>query len=358
VTGVLEVLPTLKRAGAERMAVSLALGLDRRSFEVSAVSLYGAFPGGFEPDLEAGGVRCAHLGKRRGFDPRMVPRLARVIAAVRPAIVHTHSYVLRYVLPAAMLSRTGARLVHTIHNVAERDADALGRPVNRLAFRRGAVPVAVGYEVAQSFRRVYGIAEAAVIPNGIDLRRFDCPRRPASRTLRMVSVARLEPQKDPLGLLEAFARVPGEPELAIVGEGSLRIAFMERARVLGVSHRVSVQASAPDVAPLLASADLSVLASRWEGRPLAVMEAMAAGLPMVATAVGGVPELVEHNVTGLLVPPGDPASLADALRMLAEDTELRRRMGDAGRERSARFGVEPMVAAYADLFARVAGERR
>src|SRR5205085_12373406 len=129
---VLEVLAALKRSGAERTAVTLACGLDRTRFQCEVVSLYDAFPEGFEPELAAANIPVHHLGKRRGFDPRIYPRLARLIRSFRPDIVHTHSYVLRYAWPVST-----ARLVHTVHNLADREADRFGRWLHRLAIHRG-----------------------------------------------------------------------------------------------------------------------------------------------------------------------------------------------------------------------------
>jgi hypothetical protein len=207
---VLEVLATLKRAGAERVAVELARGLDRTRLETAVVSLFDPFPGGLEPIIEEAGIRTWHLHKRKGFDPRMWPRLARVLREFRPDIIHTHSYILRYAAPVA----GPAAIVHTVHNLAGNEVDALGRWVNRLAFRRGASPVAVGKQIAASFRRVYGFDVAATIPNGIDLTRAVPSARHAWRAAHsfgeddvlVVSVGRLDPQKDPLGLIQAFAR--------------------------------------------------------------------------------------------------------------------------------------------------------
>jgi len=111
----------------------------------------------------------------------------------------------------------------------------------------------------------------------------------------------------------------------------------------------------PDIEALLPACDLFALASEWEGMPISIIEAMAAGLPVAATTAGGVPELVEHEVTGLLVPPGDTPALADALARLARDPCLRRELGGAARERARSFGVDRMIAAYAQLFEQLAG---
>lgn len=356
-TRVLEVLASLRRAGAEQVVVSLACGLDRSRFEVEVVSLYDAFPGGFEPVLEGCGIAVRHLGKRRGFDPRMFARVREVVRDFRPDIVHTHSYVLRYALTAG-----APAYVHTVHNIAEKEVEWAGRLLQQFAFRRGVAAVAISDLVAQSFRRVYGIDPAAVIPNGIPLDRFgresDWRERNgfASGDLLMVSVARLEPQKNPLGLLEAFAAagVGASCRLLLAGDGSLRRETEAKAAALGIAERVRFLGARTDVAEMLAACDLFVLASDWEGSPVSILEAMASGLPVIATAVGGVPELVEDGVSGLLAPPGDAVALAAALRRLASDPEARRRFGQAGRERAERFGAGRMVAAYAELFERLA----
>jgi glycosyltransferase involved in cell wall biosynthesis len=358
---VLEVLATLKRAGAERMAVSLACGLPRDRFEVRVVSLYDAFPGGFEEVLGEAGVAVTHLGKRRGFDPRMFPRLLRCLRAFQPHGIHSHSYVLRYAFPAGRWARVPA-LVHTVHNVALQETDRLGRTVNRLAYRAGVLPVAVGAEVARSFQAHYGFAPAAIIRNGIDLEPY---RKPVDATAwkrshgipepsrLAVTVCRLEAQKAPVTLLEAFSAALGpHPEwhLAWAGDGSLRADAEEASRRLGLAGRTHFLGSVSDVPSLLQAADLFLLSSLWEGTPMAVMEAQAAGLPVVATNVGGIPEIVEDGVTGLLVTPGDAKPLSHAIRVLALDAAQRERFAGEARARSVRFGATAMVEAYATFF--------
>ncbi len=361
---VLEILASLQRAGAERMAVSLAGGLDHSRFATEVVSLYDAFPEGFEPVLEDRGVPVRHLGKHRGLDLRMVPRLARAIRVFRPSIVHTHSYVLRYALPAA-LAAGRPRMVHTVHNLALKEVDGLGRLIHRAAFRAGAAAVAVSAEVARSFREVYGVDPAAIIPNGVDLERFGGPAGDWRRAHGfgegdglIVSVARLEPQKNPLRLIEAFAAALGGDQrwrLLLAGGGSLEKTAAERAARLGVGGRVHFLGVRADIAELLAAGDLFALAADWEGSPLAVIEAMASGLPVVATAVGGVPELVEPGATGLLAAPGDTVAFAESLQALAHDAPRRQEFASRARERAQRFGARAMIESYAQLFERLAG---
>lgn len=177
--------------------------------------------------------------------------------------------------------------------------------------------------------RTCDVRRTVVIHNAVDV--GAAPRAsPANDPAVVLSVGRLKYPKDTRTLLEAAERVPGEWRLDLVGDGPDRPELEPRApanvRFLGERH---------DVPQLLAAASIFVLSSRSEGFPISVLEAMAAGLPVVASDVGGIAEQVEHEVTGLLVPRGDSAALASALRRLVEDPELRRRMGEAGHARAA-----------------------
>ncbi|MCZ2152444.1 MAG: glycosyltransferase [Bryobacterales bacterium] len=358
---VLEVLATLKRAGAERMVVSLVAGLDPERFESRVLSLYDAFPGGFEPVLAGHDIPVAHLAKHGGFDPRMYPRLYRVFREFRPHILHTHSYVMRYTFPSGLAARVPLML-HTVHNVALNETDRVGRALHRVAYRCGVVPVAVGQEVARSFEEYYGFAPRATIANGIDLSAYCEDSGGASwkrahgfaETDRLaVSVARLDPQKDPVALIEAFtAALRGYPEwhLILAGTGGLRDELEQLTQRFGMAHRIHFLGVVSDVPAMLQAASLFILASRWEGTPLAVMEAMAAGVPVVATRVGGVPGLVDDGVSGVLVEPGDSQRLAEAVASVALNEARRVAFGEAACRKAASFSVEAMVSSYARLF--------
>ncbi len=198
-----------------------------------------------------------------------------------------------------------------------------------------------------------------VIPNAVDV--GAAPRSVSTRQPPLlVAVGRLKAPKDFQTLVRALGRLPsGSFEAMIVGDGPDRPQLEETIRTSGLSDAVRLTRERNDVPRLLAAADVFVLASRSEGHPVSVLEAMAAGLPVVASRVGGVPEQVVEGETGLLVDPGDPELLAAALERLTDDPALRRRLGVAGRARAEeRFDLEPFRRAHLELYSRELAMRR
>lgn len=356
---VLEIVPSLDVGGAERMAALVATGLQGLGHEVALASLYDATSSWIEGELRAAGVPLHFLGKRAGLDLRVIPRLAKLVRAWRPDVVHTHLHTLKYAWPASRATRRPPRLVHTLHNVALHEIEASGRALQRVAFRAGVRPVAIGDAVAASVREVYGLEPAATIPNGIPVAAFAPPHGARDRVRAAlgvpadarvaISVGRLNPQKNHALLLDAFANVDRAAWLLVAGDGDLRGELERRAGELGLTNHVRFLGNRRDVPALYAAADAMVLASSWEGNPLVVMEAMAAGLPVAATAVGCVPELVSA-ATGRLVPAGDAQALADAIGQVLAPA-VGPGLGAAGLQVAReRFDAATMARAYADLF--------
>jgi glycosyltransferase involved in cell wall biosynthesis len=357
---ILQVIPSLGIGGAEQMVGHLLLGLSK-SHHVAGVSLYPPRESPVESRLRDARIPLWYLGKRRGLELRMFPALAKVLREFRPQIVHTHLSVLRYVLPA-LLSYPAPLVVHTLHNLAEHETDAIGRAIQRLAFRRAVLPVAISQEVAASVERFYGLQSSAIIPNGIPVDRYQSVPDERTRwreaegfhrdSILFTCVARLEPQKNPFLLLRAFAAVKDtRAHLVLLGSGSLMAPLKAHVHAHGLEGRVHVLGKRDNVRECLAASDVFVLSSNWEGNPLAVMEAMAAGLPVISTAVGGVPDLVRSGEQGILVPPEDCLAFTQAMRLLFDDSAKRTAMGRAARARaSTAFRVERMVEGYVSLY--------
>jgi glycosyltransferase involved in cell wall biosynthesis len=361
---VVHIVPTLGPGGAERMVVHIARGLDRRRFDVAIVSLWRRLGSPLEQMLDESDVEVIYLGKDRGFDWRMYPRLHRILSGQRPDVVHTHLAVLRYALPFWKWFKRTSRWVHTVNNIAECEVEPKARWIQRRAFDSGVLPIAVSREVADSMRRLYGIEQCQVIWNCIPTGVYGAPVTSRSEwraregfaddDLLIVCVARLDAQKNHALLLDAFAQRPAryhKAHLVLVGDGPLRPDLEQRAQRLGVANQIHFLGVRSDIPDVLAAMDVFVLSSDYEGSPLCVVEAMAAGLPVVSTRAGGVPELVEDGREGMLVQPGDVNGLSAAMTFLAEHPDARRSMGMAG-SRKARdtFDVSVMIGAYEGLY--------
>jgi glycosyltransferase involved in cell wall biosynthesis len=363
---VLHILSDLGPGGGERMPVHLMRTLNRRRFEVRAVSLYDeARPVGSDLKelLAQDEVPVWNLGKRPGFDPRMFTRIGGALRRFRPDVVHTHLQTLRYAL-LPMLYRGVPAMVHTVHNLAEREVDRPSIWLHRLAFRRGVVPVAIGQEVAASISRVYGIRGFPSINYGIPVEVYGRPREArevwrrrqgfAPEDTIFVCVAQFRPQKNHRLLLEAFAKgAAAHPRvhLLLVGWGSQETQLRKQVEALGLRRRVHFMGLRTDIPEVLAASDVFVLSSDWEGNPLAVMEAMSAGKPVISTSVGGVPELIKNGSSGLLVPQANSEAFARAVNRLATNPQMRKAMGTvAAKCATERFSVETMTEAYEELY--------
>jgi glycosyltransferase involved in cell wall biosynthesis len=282
--------------------------------------------------------------------------LLRLCRRERPLVVHANTSKAGFLgLLAARLLRVPVRLF-TVHQWPFGATGGLRGRVYLAGYRVIARLATRSICVSESERSV-GVAagvcpagRVTVIPNGVDVQAF--PQATPSRSpARIISVGRLREPKDFHTLVEAFADVDAQTfEATIVGTGpdleSVRADLHRRAL-----SNVAIAGERADVPELLADSDIFVLSSRAEGLPLSVVEAMAAGLPVVASAVGGVPELVVHGETGMLVPPGDAHALAEAIRQLVADPDLRLRLGGAARRVALeRFDMSAFRDAHLELY--------
>jgi glycosyltransferase involved in cell wall biosynthesis len=338
--------------GQEKLLVEFARHADRESFDLCFVSLTDR--GRLADQIEEYGWPVLALREPPGLRPGIGVRLARLFRRERIDVIHTHDErPLIYGALAACLAR-GRHHVHTRHG--QRSEITKGqRWLIKLASWGTGEFVCVS-EDAGRVAVAQGVAAGKVrtVWNGIDLTRFNYtgprPGGPA------VLVARLSPVKDVATLLRATALAGAEQpdfRVEVAGAGPCLPALRQLTAELGLGERVRFLGEVCDVPALLARAGLLVLSSLSEGVSITLLEGMARGLPIVATRVGGNPEVVADGETGLLVPPGNPSALANAMLRLWRDGELGRRMGQAGRRRvEDHFDVRRMVARYEAMYLR------
>ncbi|WP_300707599.1 glycosyltransferase [uncultured Desulfovibrio sp.] len=351
---ILFLMEDLCYGGTQRQMLELARRLDRARFAPIMLTLTG--PTDLDETAREAGIEVHHLGRDRRLAPFFFARLGSALRTLRPHVL----------VPCTALPNIWGRLW----------GRALGLPVlgtvrggggpkrqhERLLWRLTGHMVCNSEALCEVLQGL-GVpaGHLSYIPNGVDTARFCAPTEPVSlRPPRILCVARLAGDKDHVTLFRAFARVrERHPEavLRLVGDGPEEARLRQWAAAHAAGQGIEFVPGRPDVRDEYAQARLFALSSVREGQPNVLLEAMSCGLPLCATAVGGIPRLVTPGENGFLAGAGDDAALAAHICRLLAEPELGDRLGRAGRERVERdFAFERMVAAHEELFVRLAGE--
>lgn len=366
---VLWLIKGLGPGGAERLLVSAAGAHDRTRFEFECAYVL-PWKGHLVPELEALGVRVHCLDGPDPRDPRWIVRLRRLLAEGRYDIVHAHLPLVAGVarLVVRSLPRRGRpKVVVTEHN-AWSTYPWPTRLLNGITAGLDDATIAVSEETRESMRPASVRARAQVVVHGVALAQAREERRHRDDVraelgigpgeVVVATVANYRAQKA-YGNLLAAARAVVDRGLPVrfvaVGQGPLESEIRAEHERLGLGDRFALLGFREDAVRVLAGADVFTLASTYEGFPVALMEAMAVGLPVVATEVGGVPQAVRHGVEGLLVPPGRPELLAGALGQVVADGGLRSRLAAAAARRGEEFDMARSAQRIEEVYLSVLG---
>lgn len=352
---VLHIVYSLQLGGAERVVTNYALYHNRQVYEPVVVALTQGGP--LEDDLNAAGVTTYILGKRLGFDPRVILKLARIMRDEGIEIVHVHTPLANnWGVPAALLS--GVRtVIRTEHGLFRRERQyyffvnaVLGlfnRQILACSNRAKDSHVAMDPLSRRKYRTIYNGIDVAQYRNPGDTSKLrkELDLREGTPVVGIIgSLIPLKGHRTFLGMAELISRGRPDIRFLIVGEGPLRDELESLAREHGLANNVIFTGVRRDIPELLSLMNVFVLSSYSEAHPLTILEAMAAGKPVVATDVGGNAESVVHGETGFIVSPDDSEKLFREVKRLIEDPALAARMGEKGYERVRReFTVEKMV---------------
>ncbi len=356
-------IPGLDRiGGAERQLLLLAQGLQRRGWKVSIVALSGT-GGPSAAQLAAQSIGFLSLEMRKGLaDPRGWLRFHRWLRREQPDVVHAHLPHAAWLTRWSRLAAPVRVLVDTIHTSA---TGTLGR---RLGYRWSNwlpdMVTAVSLAVAEAHlaARMVSRGKLTVLPNGVDTAAWKPDAQARTRVRRALSLddeflwfaaGRLEPVKDYPTLLQAMAELPQPARLVIAGLGPLEGELRRLSSEPGLEHRVRFLGFVPDLRRWMQAADGFVLSSRWEGLPMALLEAAACAVPAVATSVPGTREVIVDGQTGLLAAAGSASSLQEAMtRMMQTPPEERQALGRRARQLVLdRYSLEAVLDQWEGLYA-------
>lgn len=370
------VLNRLDVGGLETVVVELINATGGRALRHAVICLTEYTD--FRYRIRVAGVPCYALGKRPGKDPSVYWRLWRLLRQLKPDLLQTYNIgTIDAAIPAFL---AGVRTI--VHAERGRSAeDPTGAQVRYNRLRRLLNPltdhyIVVSDDLHQWLAEVVGVSRHKIsrIYNGIDLSHYPLAKRPVdplrkalptaftagARTI-FITVGRLDPVKDQAGLIRAFGQAVAREgrggkrlRLVIVGDGAEGTALRTLTEEIGLAHQVLFAGKRDNVADLLMSADVFVCSSVAEGISNAILEAMACARPVIATEVGGNPELVVREQTGFLVPAGRPEALAEAMGRYVTEPQLVHCHGDAGRRRvAAHFRLDRMVDNYLQIYSEL-----
>ena len=354
---IFQVLNSLECGGLEKLTLDLSLKLKAQGHTVTICCLERT---GNLLNNNYAGIEIISLNKGSGLDFTLPFRLAEAMRQKKPDVVHTHNMgPLLYGTIAAKLADVPV-VINTRHGRAPQH-------MNGLIWGMNEAIVAISNDAKSELLKNNTIdpGKVSVIHNGIDLEAFKSRifQQEAKKALGLDSlfvigtVSRLAREKDQFSLIKAFAMVVSvEPKVKLVfaGDGPLKVELAALANDLGIKDKIAFLGFRDDVNTILRAFDIFVLSSLQEGISLSLLEAMASRLPIVATNVGGNPEVVIDGETGILVPPKDPEKMAEAIIKILQNPELAKNMGQAGRKRvEEKFSLYRMVSEYRSLYEEI-----
>ena len=349
---IIQVIPVFGMGGAEIMCENLVYELKKQGHEVVVVSLY-TKKTPITERLEKAQVNVRYLDKKSGFDFSIFGKLKKLFKQEKPDAIHTHIYAAKYVFPIA--KKLKIKAVHTIHSIATQETRKLSRIFNKYFFTHcDVIPVALSANVQKTIIDEYklSVEKVPIVLNGIDLNRCNIKKDyKFADKFKIVHVGSFLDVKNHKGLIEAFQifnqKYPNT-ELHLIGEGKNRQDMEGLVAAKKISDCVIFHGLQSNIHEFLSKMDVFTLPSLYEGVPMSIAEAMGTGMPIVATAVGGVPDMLDENSAQLV--PVEVEAIAAAFEKYYLDENLRERHGKNALLRSQKFSAQTMASNYMEIY--------
>jgi glycosyltransferase involved in cell wall biosynthesis len=355
---IIHIIPTLGVGGAERIVIDIVKNINKREFEATIIVLFSEIycDEMYKKVIKENNISVTFLNKKQGFDFSIIFKLIKIFKEIRPDVIHTHTFACIYSIFPAIFSRVPLR-VHTVHSMAKKELPWYYQKIMYLSYKMFKfVPVAISTNVKKSIMRIYKLQPSKIpqIDNGIELTKYYKKKYDINKKqIKLVHVGRFQEPKNHRLLIDIFLKVRNtypDSKLILVGDGELKFDIERKVKYLGLERSVEFTGVVSNVEDYLADADIFVLASIYEGLPLVVIEAMAAGLPVLSTNVGGISELVEDGFNGYLVDINSEEEFVTKLNRLIKDDTLRGEFSINSLEKVKEYDVKKMIKSYEELY--------
>ena len=347
--------------GAENMVAQLVAGLNKEMFDVVVVTSNPRENNHIQDLVDSSGAKiyCYSSSKKNLYSRiKNFIRINGILKKEHPDIVHTNLSIVVYALPYVFFHRV--KLIHTVHNIPNKDLGRGTRFLLKILVKLKKINFSSISRIIQNeIVKEYNVSEllCPIIVNPVDCKKYEMVaaqrRSQVMDVFRFVSVGRLSSQKNHMLLIQAFKKVVEKKHnvlLTIAGDGSLRELLINYVHQLALDDKVVFLGEIADVPNLLAQCDAFVLSSDYEGLPLTLLEAMAAGLPIISTNVGGVSDIVINEENGLLVPSKNCDMLADSMDRLISDLELRKKLLNNAPKMARQYDISSFIDKYTSLY--------
>ena len=339
---ILQVMPDFELAGAQTMLENLVMELKKiDENEILICSFYNCHSKITER-LENEGFKIIYLNKKRGFDPFIIGKIKKIIDSFKPDIIHTHRYSLEYVYPAFKKSKfNDLCIIHTIHNIANKEVPKWLSFFQKKLFKNNkVVPVAISPNIKKSVVNYYKL-DSTKVPmfcNGVNLQNCIVKKRYRKKAKIILHIGRFSEAKNHEGLIDIFNEFTkryNDIYLYLIGTGKLYPNIKEKVDQLNLNNKVKFLGNQGNCYKYLNEADIFVLLSKYEGMPMTIIESMGTGLPIVASPVGGVSDIITNEVDGFL--PSTPEETVNTLSMLINDGKLCKKIGLNAKKKSINY---------------------
>lgn len=354
---ILHVMPEFGLAGAETMCETLVDQLlATGKYDVYVASLFD-FHSPITERMEQKGVKLVYIGKKPGLDLSTIGKLVKVMKEHKIQIVHTHRYVMQYAIPAAIMAKVPVR-VHTVHNEAKKEVGGYRRRLANFFYKYCHVkPVSISPLITDTIVEEYGINNEAIpmVFNGTDLSKclVKTNYEISNGVFRFVHIGRMSYQKNHEVIIETAKLLKQDGRkfvIDLVGGGEKEAEIRTCVKQNGLTDNIIFCGLQSNVYPFLNRADCFILPSRYEGMPVTLVEAIGCGMPVIVSAVGGVPDMVTNNESGLLVTPNAKELYAAMVKMMDSGCEYRKALGQRALEKSKLFSAENMRDGYIEIY--------